>query len=346
MNSLTRASNWKQSIKLGVAANWSQRNLDDSKLPVGEQNGPWAYPLDHYLPRALFKPLIENLGSSDPEISDSVFRRHVQKFLEQHPYVEALVPVLLERGDISTKEIVLRVLAAAKTPTILAAIKEFAAGRRGSDSLRYSAAMRLVDAGAIKPGPFKMWVKGELRDLNLMSVEISSEPIDPLPDKVQPLAVKAWDAIHAEDGAQAERLLQKALQQCPGNPSLEYNRAVAMLIQGRESEAMEVVRRIHSHHPDYSFARIRLAEEAIERRDYDAASELLKPLMSRPRVHLSEYTALCHAQISLHFAQGNLDAAQDWHRMWEDVSPDDERSTYWHGRLRKGGLLSRLFRQP
>ena len=89
------------------------------------------------------------------------------------------------------------------------------------------------------------------------------------------------------------------------------------------------MRDLHERHPNYLFARIALAEEAIDGRDYEAARTLLNPLMQKRRFHLSEYTALCHAHIKLLSTQGEHEGARAWLEMWQDVAPDDERTMYW-----------------
>lgn len=189
-----------------------------------------------------------------------------------------------------------------------------------------------------------MWVQGESRDVNMMSVEISPEPTRPIPKDVQSLATRAWKAIHDKKGDVAELILDKALQRRPTDSSLAYNRAVAIHIQGREEEAMSLVREIHARDPDYLFARVKLAEEAIKHRDFGSARRLLDPLISRRRFHASEHAAMCHAYIELLVAEGETEGARQWLQMWKEVAPDDERAMYWHARLDKRGLLRRLFK--
>jgi tetratricopeptide (TPR) repeat protein len=178
-----------------------------------------------------------------------------------------------------------------------------------------------------------------------MSFEIVTEPTNPVPKDVEPLAVKAHQALLEGDGAAAESLLDKALERHPDDPSLAFNRSVAIQLQGREEEAMAIVREIHSRHSDYLFARVRLSEDAVSRRDFDQAQSLLDPLVKHSRFHLSEYTMLCHAQIDFLSAKGETEAARMWLRMWQDVAPDDERTHIWSARLSKRGWLRKIFQK-
>jgi tetratricopeptide (TPR) repeat protein len=331
---------WKRAVKMKTAADWAQENLDDLKSGPAEQTGPWAFPFEYWIPRAVVDRYIAEIERGGQSSRANVHRQ-ARKFFELYPSMEKLAPVLLQRGDPTAKEFMVRLASLSELPSVLSALREFAFGRRGADQLRYSAAMRLLEAGAIEPGRQRMWINGEQRDIDLMTVAISSEPMAPLPKDVQSLAARAWEAIHDGEGAAAEAILDQARKRWPDDPSLAFNRAVAIQLQGRGEEAMSIVRELYARHPDYSFARIKLAEEATERHDFEAARELLAPLLSRHSFHQSEYTALCHANIGLCVAQKEMDSARHWLMMWENAAPDDERPMYWHARL-KPGWLGRL----
>jgi len=331
---------WKRAIKLKSADSWAQQNLEDSKLPAGEQHGPWAYPIEYWIPTPVFNRLFADMERAGPRAKDLEVRRRVRRFFEAHPNLERLMPLLLVYGEPTAKEFVVRVAALAGLPSILSALRDFAMGRHGADRLRHQAAMVLVEAGVLAPGQHRMWWDGELRDLLLTSYEISPEPLEPLPKDVERLVSKAHDAMHKDDGAAAESLFDEALRLHPDNPTLAYNRAVALGMQGRKDEATSLVREIHARHPDYLFARVRLAEDAVDRHDFETARSLLDPLTSRRRFHHSEYTAFCHAHVHLLSADGKVDSARSWLDLWQRVAPDDPRAVYWKQRLGKRGLLS------
>ena len=336
---------WKRAIKRKSVAPWAQENLDDLKRPSGEQNGPWAFPLEYWIPRPVIERLRGELERVDRQTKDADVCRRVRKFFEQHPYLERIVPLLLERGDPVAKEFVVGVASLGEFPWLLPVLKEFAFGCRGTDRLRYQAAMQMLEIGALSPGIYAMWKDGKESDIFLTSLEITPEPTYPLPKNIEPLATKAWELIRAGDGASAEPLFDKIIKQCPDHPTLVYNRAVAIQIQGREEEALSLVRDLHARHPDYLFARARLAEKAVEDRDFQAARKLLEPLMTRSRFHHSEYAAFCHVQISLLFAEGETEGAHRWLELWEDVDPDDPGIEQWRARLKRPGMLGKLFRR-
>jgi len=336
---------WKRAIKLRSAGSWAQENLDDLKLPIGKQNGPWAFPIEYWIPEAVIGRLVVDLERSGPQAKDAAVRRRVRAFFETHPYLGRLVPQLLEFGDSAAREFVVRIASQAGLPSIYAAVRKFALGRRGSDQLRLQAAIMLEQAGELPPGEMRMWQDGEPRDLLLAAYEITPEPTDPLPKDVEQLADRARAALQDRDGPLAESLLAEALRLHPHHPGLAYNRAMAVAIQGREEEALTLVREVHARHPDYLFARVKLAEDAVNSRDFDAAKSLLDPLMSRRRFHYSEFGAFCNAQISLLSAQGKTEATRSWLDIWRRIQPDDPRLEMWERRAGKRGLFASLFRR-
>src|SRR5262249_27277390 len=101
------------------------------------------------------------------------------------------------------------------------------------------------------------------------------------------------------------------------------NLALALSLQGREAEALPLVRQIHERFPDYLFARVSVARQAIRDGRLDEAEELLKPLLTRRRVHRSEFSALAQAQVDLLVARGQLQGAKQWLEMWASAIPDD-----------------------
>jgi tetratricopeptide (TPR) repeat protein len=178
-----------------------------------------------------------------------------------------------------------------------------------------------------------------------MSQEIYCEPTVDLPQAVNDLMLSALEAINDDRGAEAERLLDECLRLRPDDVSMQYNRAVAIGLQGREDQALEIVRRIHRDQPDYVFARTNLAERCIADGDLEEAKTLLAPIAKNQRLHVSEYAAWCAANINLALAMGDSKGARILLNAWKQIDPDDHRIKILQGRIRRGsGLLERLNR--
>jgi hypothetical protein len=157
--------------------------------------------------------------------------------------------------------------------------------------------------------------------------------------------LSAGEAIHDGRGAEAEQLLDDGLRLRPDDVSMQFNRAVAIGLQGRRDEALAIVRRIHGDRPDYVFARTHLADECIANCNVAEAKSLLAPVAKQQRLHVSEYAAWCSANINLALAEGSRDAARSLLKAWEQIDPDDQRLKIWKGRINGvRGLRSRFSR--
>lgn len=310
---------------------WATENLRDSSQPPGERHGPWAFPLENWMPRAVIADLVDAVANSRRE---SDVPRIVQRHFERCPQLELLVDAVLERSDAAACATLIRLAELAKRPLMLAALKKFALGQRGSDELRTEALLALSRCESIA-GDVEVWREGALQKIKLTSQEITYEPLIELPEELNELALLANEALREGRGADAERLFDEALRLRPDSVPTRYNLALSIAVQGRDDEAMEMVRRIHREHPDYLFARTRLAEECIDGGDLEQAKALLAPISQRPKLHTSEYAAWCSANVALALAEGNVKVAQRMLSAWEEVDPDDDRVDMWRERLAK-----------
>jgi hypothetical protein len=76
-----------------------------------------------------------------------------------------------------------------------------------------------------------------------------------------------------------------------------------------------------------------MANLHIQRGEIEQAKALLQPLMSRQRLHIAEFRALCISFIQLHLAEDAREAAQIWLNMWTNVDPDHPNVSYWQQRI-------------
>jgi tetratricopeptide (TPR) repeat protein len=152
---------------------------------------------------------------------------------------------------------------------------------------------------------------------------------------VEALGIDAIEAMHAGDGRRAEELLRQALEQEPDAVDLQNNLASAFQLQGRIQEGEEMVRQIFARQPDYFFARAAVARLETRAGHLDKARELLGPLLTRRRLHATEFNALCAAQIDWLLAKGERDGARTWFEMWEKANPNNPLLDDWRGRVRK-----------
>jgi tetratricopeptide (TPR) repeat protein len=324
---------WRTALERMPGLDAARDNLDDLDRPPGERNAPWPFRVNHWLPESTARDLAFQMEASLRRHSDRAVTEAAQRFLRAHPELASLAPLLLDHGDGAGREMVLRLAHAARTPELLAPLRDFALGQRGTDELRMQAAQLAADAGLLPPGPIRFWSRGEWTEVLLLGFEIFTEPRDEHSPEVTELAAEAIEANRGGDGPHAEELLRRALAIEPESPSLQNNLAVALQAQGRDQEAEDLIRQIHARFPDYLFARAALAQQHTRDGEFDEARELLKPLLTRRRLHYTEFNALCAAQIDLLLGQGEREGARVWFEMWEGANPDNPLLEAWRARV-------------
>lgn len=307
-------------------------NLNDLDNPVYQRNGPWSFPFKYWIsPHAIDDLQSEARKLAKRDVKDLM--PAVRRFLRKHPYVENLLPILFDRGDLAGREFALKLATWIKTPETIALLRQFGLGQRGPDRLRINALREAQQLGGLDSGIVRFWANGDWQDLRLQLTEIYEGVESDLPPLAQDYYLKAYEAQENGDAVHAEILLKAALALVPDSPQLLNNLAAAYALQGRSKEYAELLRKIIERHPDYVFARINFADLIIEEGRYEEAEALLVPLGERPRLHLYEVIGIQQTYLHLHFRRGNLELARECLRVWEDLAPDDARLKTWRRRL-------------
>jgi tetratricopeptide (TPR) repeat protein len=325
---------WRSALRAVPHFELARSNLADLDLPVGERNAPWSYPFNYIVPKKLIGGLLTRLPAGQGKGADEAVRAEAQRYLEAHPEVDGLVPLLLDRSDREGRELALHLAGLFRTPVMLQAVRDFALGQRGPDRLRVQASHLADQAGLMPPGPRRLWLGGEWHDTRTLNYEIYTGAVERHhAPGVFDLLNQSMDALQAGEPERAERVLRKALAIDPDDPVVMNNLAVACAQQGREDESEAISIRLHERHPDYLFGRTALANLASERGEVDRARELLKPLLDRQRLHVGEFISLCMAQVQLALAEGNRQQVEQWLGMWRQVTPDHPSLGSFEARL-------------
>ena len=313
-------AHWKQALKLNPGLEVARANVDDLRNPIGERHAPWPFVFGNWVSQRTLDQLSSQIGAKK---NDQAIANAVRRFVQQHPEIPALIPIWFDRGDAQARQFALLIARNARTPELLAALRDFAQSQRGPDKLRHEASQPADEAEMFPERRARMWIKGQWTDIQFMNFEIVNEPERPFSPKVTDLLRRATELLHERKAERAEALLREALELAPDTPALLNNLAMARSMQGHNDEAEQMTRDLHARHPDYLFARAAMARMHIRDRDYAAAEELLKPLMQRRRLHHSEATILFSAYVDLYEAQGNREVAQTWLNMWANIDPDN-----------------------
>jgi Flp pilus assembly protein TadD len=328
-------SRWRKALKLDPGFELAAENLEDIKRPAAERHAPWPFSFENWVPRKVLEDLVGLTAPGGRRRGGEAVKRAARNYLEQHPHVTRLLAAMFDRGDPSARGFALRVAAMAETPETLAALREFALGRRGPDAMRIEAANVASAAGLLPAGPTRLWLGGSWKEILLFGFELHDEESRRHRPNVERLLAEGTQALHDDEPEKSERLLRRALELEPGAPDILNNLAVALTEQEREEEAAALFREIHRLHPDYLFAAVAVARQHIDEGRLDEAEALLKQLLSRKRLHFGELSALCNAQIELLVARDEGDAARSWLELWAGADPDHPGIAHWRLRLAK-----------
>lgn len=324
---------WQKALELSPSLQLAAANLADLDRPVDERNAPWPYGIEYWLQRSLIEELLRELSG---QRSDEAMTRAARRFLQRHPQVAAIVPLLLERGDPFGREFAMRLAGLAQTPELLAALAAFAQSKAGPTQLRLQAAQVAQQGGALPNGMVRFWQGGAWRETIMFGVELHDEPgPHTVPPAVVALQQDAALAIRAGDPYKTERLLKQALEQCPDDPSLLNNLGAAYGQQGRLEEAEAIARRLVAEHPDYLFGITNLVPYLLDEGKVTEAQELINPLLQRRRMHVREFGAMAGAQVNILLVEGKFDGAESWLELWEQADPDHPHIDYYRDRLRE-----------
>ncbi len=338
---------WRQALDVAPALDIARESLADLSKPVGERHAPWPFSLAQWVPQAVIDNLVaQSEASTRRGQSDEAIARGQRRFLARHPLMVRLVPELLERGDPMGRDFALQLALLSQAPELLPALRDFALGQHGPDGLRTEAIEPVQDAGLVPPGPVRMWVQGQWREIQPMHFQVDGEPVERHTGRVRDWENEALGLMRANQPERAERLLRRALEVAPDAPDLLNNLAAALNRQGRKEEFRALVERIHALDPDYLFGRTNLAILRITDGRIDEARALLQPVMARKHFHVSEFSALMHAQLELCMAEGEMDGARTWFDIWTQTDPDPDNPVQkmWEQRLSARSRLGDLER--
>lgn len=312
---------WDTALTLDPEFSLTLANLADLKLPIGERSGAWAFSMQYWLPKDLLPNLIAAATPSGTHVEDRI-AKSIGDALERYPFLETVVPILLERGDPHGRQFAFLLAKATRTPAMLQAIRDFALSPHGPDSMRMEAANVATQAGVLDGGTVRLWAHGEQQEVLLMDWEVYTEGTGGYSPQVDKLVGNGIRAIQSGDGKRAERLFQQAFELAPDEPSILNNLANTYKYLGRIDEARELMQDIYEQFPDYFFGAINMANLLRESGDIEGAHQLVLPLMSQKRLHVTEFDALAQAQIELQLAKGDTESARQWYDMWKPISPE------------------------
>jgi len=133
-------SYWKEALRLDPDFGLTKDNLANLKQPIGERDTAWAYTLNYWAPLELLQSLVMQIPMDAESSIHGLTEEASRTILASHPWAEALVPILFERGDTGGRQFAFLLTNMLKTPAMLTAAHDFALSQYGPDAMRIDAA--------------------------------------------------------------------------------------------------------------------------------------------------------------------------------------------------------------
>ncbi len=330
---------WQKLKKLNTKVPEAEQNQDDLSDGIG--HAPWANSFTKWIPQSTMDRIADRRRRGDAKASDEFAR------------FAFLVPALLDRGDLVGREFALRLAMAEGSPAMIDALKSFALGTRGPDSLRAKALMFLNRQQAVGPGPHRVFSSGCWTEVQLLNAEIYDEAKKKASDSPEVLEwiADGIGAMHEGDYDRAEALFEKVLEREPGNVNASFNRCTVWIRRDGSKgiqRARPLIQQLHQDHPEYIFARAAVAQIMAGDGEIQKARELLAPVYQQDRLHVSEAIALFSAQAEICFADRDTAGVERAISMLTELGGEGNPSAIaWRQRLnrRSSPILENLLRR-
>ena len=131
---------WEQALDQQPDFDLAQGNLDDLAKPIDEQHAPWPYSFADWFSSRATADLGRDILPAIQRRNDENFRRAIRRYARQHPTLIPLTSALLDRGDPRGRVLAVQTALSLRTPEMMQALRDFAAGNRGPAALRQQAA--------------------------------------------------------------------------------------------------------------------------------------------------------------------------------------------------------------
>ncbi len=327
---------WREAVKVDPNFYMAQESLADKVLPIGERNVPWYWPFSYWVP-ANFSDILSKHVDRD---GSQKAQESMMALLDDCPYLLPLFPHILERGDEAARSSVVEFIRALATPDVLAVLYTFVQSRYGSDKLRLEGLNVIVSkAPHLLPEnrQVKMRIDGKWMELLSMVFHVTDEPTLPtdIPEALIDRHVEAYELLKDDQLAAAETIFKEIIAAAPDYVSALNHLALVYERQGRIEESRALLMEIHTRFPDYFFAQISIAQLRIRDHDFDAARELLAPLLRQTEFHVSEFRALARAHIQLGLAMENPNVARQWLTLWRSMDEESDQFQEWEERVER-----------
>lgn len=305
---------WQTGYRVSPKFDMSRRNEDDLKLLPGQRHGLWYLPIEMWIPDAgneLFAAVANtydpNHGLGWPPLAPQDEQRLT--------HLMPLVPLMLERGCEDSWDFAVAWLFRQGTPESIELARQAAQGSRAIDKERHYLMEALCQAGQLPAGEYEAWSGGQpvKRTYGSIKIQYKAEKAGYLP-RQQRILDEGFTVLSEGQFEEGERLFRLGIKAGVDDAPTWFNLAAALVHQGKSSQAEEILAEVRRRWPEYSFARIMAASEALNKGRNDEAQSYLEPIYQKTIMHITEYRAWC--QIQIQFAAAERDAGK-WQAWYE-----------------------------
>ena len=335
---------WQKSVQESPNSTLAITNLEELKKPLYERVCPQAFPLDSWISRKTIEAMASEVERASRYNDNHVFRERVNTFFDDHPELIQFVPEALSSGDVKCRELALQLADMSAHPKILLSLKEFVLGQNGPDALRLEGSQILSRYNIFHSGEMiHLWLKESWTEIMMIGFQISrdAEPSTLKPSTLR-LMEKAINALHTKNAQEAEVHLRKALEIQGDDPGLLNNLAMALQMQGKQAESDSIANQIPARFPDYFFGQVITVRRVLNTKQLEKAKIALDKMMTKPELHVTEFSALCACQIDFFLADEKPEGAISWYQMWEQGYPDDTNREKYETTITMLKALSKL----
>lgn len=313
---------WKTAQKVYPQFDMSRRNEEDLKLLPGQQHGLWYLPIEMFVPQAdnelivaVAEPYDPNHGIGWPPLSP----QHEQRLAHLLP----LAPLMIERGCEDSWDFAVAWLFRQATPESIELARQAAQGPQAIDKERHYLLEALCQAGQLPPGEYDVWSGGQpvKRSYGTIQILYQPEKTGYLP-RQQRILNEGFKNLSEGQFEEGERLFRIAIKSGVDDAPTWFNLAAALKYQRKVHQADEILTEIRRRWPEYAFARIMVASEALAKGRLDEAQAELEPIYQKTSMHITEYRGWCQIQLQIAEAERNADQWQAWHEALLRADPD------------------------
>jgi len=168
-----------------------------------------------------------------------------------------------------------------------------------------------------------MWVKEKWHDVILERHRMTSAVDYEIEGENQRLYSKGVEALRKKNWKKAEKINRQLINILPTFAPGYNNLAVVLLNQGRNEEAIDILKKVIEVDPSYVFASSTLVQIYITEDRIDEAEELLKTIVIPKKVHPDAMVCYLSTQVQLNLHKKNLDTASKFLDQALEISPDN-----------------------